>query len=113
MILRVIGTAALLALSSVALSSASLAQTSTGTTAQPGASGAAEMGRGRCEALSGAEREKCLADERTNASTGASMAEVGRGRCESLSGAEREKCQSEDRASAVAVPAPQRSEERK
>lgn len=29
-----------------------------------GASGAAEMGRGRCEALLGAEKEKCLADDR-------------------------------------------------
>ena len=29
-----------------------------------GASGPAEMGRGRCEALMGAEREKCLAEER-------------------------------------------------
>jgi hypothetical protein len=27
-------------------------------------SGAAAMGRGRCEALQGAEREKCLADDR-------------------------------------------------
>ena len=33
-------------------------------TASSGASGAAEMGRGRCEALMGAEREKCLAEER-------------------------------------------------
>ena len=73
MILGVIGTAALLA-----LSSAEAAQTSN--SPQPGASGAAEMGRSRCEALSGAEREKC---------------------------------RTEERASAVAVPAPQRSEERK
>jgi len=29
-----------------------------------GASGPAEMGRGRCEALLGAEKEKCLADDR-------------------------------------------------
>ena len=29
-----------------------------------GASGPAEMGRGRCEALMGAEREKCLAEDR-------------------------------------------------
>jgi hypothetical protein len=29
-----------------------------------GASGPAEMGRGRCEALLGAEREKCLAEDR-------------------------------------------------
>jgi len=108
MILRVIGTAALLA-----LSGASLAQTSTGPATQPGAGGAAEMGRGRCEALTGAERDKCLTDERTNPAAGASRAEVGRGRCEALSGVEREKCQTEERASAAAVPAPQRSEERK
>ena len=104
MIFRLMGTAALLALSGV-----SLAQTSPAT----GASGSAEMGRGRCEALAGAERDKCFADERTSASGGASKAEVGRGRCESLTGAEREKCQTEERARAVAVPAPQRSEERK
>ena len=29
-----------------------------------GASGAAEMGRGRCEALTGAERDKCFAEDR-------------------------------------------------
>jgi hypothetical protein len=34
------------------------------TAAGSGASGAAEMGRGRCEALQGAEREKCLTEER-------------------------------------------------
>jgi hypothetical protein len=106
MIPRPVVTAALLA-----LSSAVLAQTSN--SAQPGASGAAEMGRGRCEALTGAQREKCFADERTTASTGASGAQVERGRCEALSGAEREKCRTEERASAVAVPLPQRSDERK
>jgi hypothetical protein len=29
-----------------------------------GASGPAQMGRGRCEALMGAEKEKCLVEER-------------------------------------------------
>ena len=29
-----------------------------------GASGAAEMGRGRCEALTGQEREQCFAEDR-------------------------------------------------
>jgi hypothetical protein len=29
-----------------------------------GASGPAELGRGRCEALLGAERDKCLAEDR-------------------------------------------------
>ena len=29
-----------------------------------GASGAAEMGRGRCEALTGAERDKCFVEDR-------------------------------------------------
>jgi hypothetical protein len=29
-----------------------------------GASGAAEMGRGRCEALTGAERDRCLVEDR-------------------------------------------------
>jgi hypothetical protein len=105
MILKAIGTATLLA-----LSGASWAQTSSSTAAQPGS---AEMGRGRCEALTGAEREKCLSDERTRAASGASRAEVGRGRCEALMGAEREKCLVEERAASVAVPAPQRSDERK
>ena len=71
MILKAIGTAALLA-----LSAASLAQTSSPSVS----SSSAEMGRGRCEALADAEKEKCLVDER---------------------------------AASVAVPAPQRSDERK
>lgn len=108
MSLRVVGAAALLV-----LPTAPLAQTSGSSTTRPGMSGSAEMGRGRCEALSGAEKEKCLADERTSASTGASSAEVQRGRCEALAGAEREKCLTEERASAAAVPATQRREERK
>jgi hypothetical protein len=108
MILGSIGTAALLA-----IATAAQAQTSSSNVTQPGASGSAEMGRGRCEALIGAEREKCLADERTNAATGTSSAEVGRGRCEGLTGAEREKCQTEERASGAAAPATQRSDERK
>jgi hypothetical protein len=54
------------------LFSASCARTSTSsagasaTTGGSGASGAAEMGRGRCEALTGPERDKCLADERVS-----------------------------------------------
>jgi hypothetical protein len=41
-------------------SSASTSASAGGT----GASGPAAMGRGRCEALQGAEREKCLAEDR-------------------------------------------------
>lgn len=32
-----------------------------------GASGPAEMGRGRCEALTGPERDKCFAEDRVRA----------------------------------------------
>ena len=42
-------------------------QSSTSTSASAGgtgASGPAEMGRGRCEALTGQEREKCFAEDR-------------------------------------------------
>lgn len=42
-------------------------QTATGTSASAGgtgASGPAQMGRGRCEALTGQEREKCFAEDR-------------------------------------------------
>jgi hypothetical protein len=48
-------------------SSSAGAQTSksgASTSASAGASGPAEMGRGRCEALTGAERDKCFAEER-------------------------------------------------
>jgi hypothetical protein len=76
MIAKRFGTATAVAL--LALFGASCAHHSTGsssgrsasaagmasTTASSGASGAAQMGRGRCEALQGAEREKCLAEER-------------------------------------------------
>jgi hypothetical protein len=113
MILKAISAATLLVLSTAswAQNSGSTTQSSTGPGA--GASGSAEMGRGRCEALSGAEQEKCLTDERTTAASGASRAEVGRGRCEALTGAEKEKCLTEQSAASVAVPAPQRSDERK
>jgi len=107
MILKRIGIASALTL--LALSTVTLAQTSSSATP----SGSAEMGRGRCDALMGAQREKCLADERTSAATGTGSAEIGRGRCEALTGAEREKCQTEERASGAAAPATQRSDERK
>jgi hypothetical protein len=48
-------------------SGAQASQSSANTSASAGgtgASGPAEMGRGRCEALLGAEREKCLAEDR-------------------------------------------------
>jgi hypothetical protein len=39
-------------------------QSSSASAGGTGASGPAEMGRGRCEALLGAEREKCMAEDR-------------------------------------------------
>lgn len=113
MILKAIGAATLLALSTAswAQNSGSTPQSSTGPGV--GASGSAEMGRGRCEALSGAEQQKCLSDERTTAASGAGRAEVGRGRCEALTGSEKEKCMTDESAASVAVPAPQRSDDRK
>lgn len=63
MIAKLVGAAATAVL--VAVLAESCAQTSSPQPqASAGASGAAEMGRGRCEALRGPEREKCLADER-------------------------------------------------
>jgi hypothetical protein len=47
--------------------SAQTSQSSASTSASAGgtgASGPAEMGRGRCEALTGSERDKCFAEER-------------------------------------------------
>jgi hypothetical protein len=48
-------------------SSTQTSQSSANTSASAGgtgASGPAELGRGRCEALLGAEKEKCLAEDR-------------------------------------------------
>jgi len=39
-------------------------QSSSASAGGTGASGAAEMGRGRCEALTGPERDKCFAEDR-------------------------------------------------
>jgi hypothetical protein len=70
MIAKVFGTATaavLLALFSVSCSHNSKSSTSTGPSATTGAtaaSGPEAMGRGRCEALTGAERDKCFAEER-------------------------------------------------
>jgi hypothetical protein len=76
MIAKVFGTAAaaMLLVAGVACSHFSksgsgtqTSQSSANTSASAGgtgASGPAEMGRGRCEALLGAEREKCLAEDR-------------------------------------------------
>jgi hypothetical protein len=60
MILKPIGIASALTL--LGLSTVTLAQTSSSATS----SGSAEMGRGRCEALIGAEREKCQTGERAS-----------------------------------------------
>jgi hypothetical protein len=75
MIAKVFGTAAAAMLLVVGVacshfsksgSGAQTSQSSANTSAAggTGASGPAEMGRGRCEALLGAEREKCLAEDR-------------------------------------------------
>ena len=68
MIAKVFGTAVLLALFSVSCSHTSKSGTSTSnpsaTAGGTAASGPEAMGRGRCEALTGAERDKCFADER-------------------------------------------------
>ena len=51
-------------------SSAQTSQSGASTSASAGgtgASGPAEMGRGRCEALTGPERDKCFADDRAHA----------------------------------------------
>lgn len=76
MIAKVFGTAAaavLLVLGascshfSKSSSSTQASQTGASTSASAGgtgASGPAQMGRGRCEALMGAEKEKCLVEER-------------------------------------------------
>jgi len=76
MIAKVFGTAAALVLLVLTVScshfsknrsdtQASQSRASTSASAGgTGASGPAEMGRGRCEALLGAEREKCLAEDR-------------------------------------------------
>ena len=62
------GTAMALALmGALGASCAQPSRSSAGAPASAGAtgpSGAAEMGRGRCEALTGAAQEKCFADER-------------------------------------------------
>jgi len=51
--------------SQTSTSGASTSRSSTSASAGgTGASGAAEMGRGRCEALTGQEREQCLAEDR-------------------------------------------------
>jgi hypothetical protein len=76
MIAKVIGAAAAAALLALNIScaqtsksspSAQTSRSSAGTSASGGATGASgpeAMGRGRCEALTGAEREKCFAEER-------------------------------------------------
>ena len=46
--------------------SGSSAATGSSAAGTSGPSGAAEMGRGRCEALTGPERQKCLADDRVS-----------------------------------------------
>ena len=67
MIAKVFGTAAAAVLLVLTLSCAQTSKNSPPPSASAGATGAsgpAEMGRGRCEALTGAEREKCFAEER-------------------------------------------------
>ena len=72
MIANGFGTAAaivLIALASVACANrsdtrASGGASASGTTGSTAASGPEAMGRGRCEALTGAERDKCFAEER-------------------------------------------------
>jgi hypothetical protein len=67
MIAKVLGTAAAAVLLVLSVSCSHFSKSDAGTSASAGgtgASGPAEMGRGRCEALMGPEREKCLAEDR-------------------------------------------------
>ena len=63
MIAKVFGTAAAAMLLVLGVSCSHFSK-SGGGTASAGGTGAAEMGRGRCEALTGPERDKCFAEDR-------------------------------------------------
>ncbi|HEY7238304.1 MAG TPA: hypothetical protein VH600_03985 [Burkholderiales bacterium] len=70
MIAKVFGTAAAIVLLGLGASCSyfSKSGSTSASTGGTGASGPAEMGRGRCEALTGPERDKCFAEDRVQRS---------------------------------------------